>query len=394
MSNVLILGDPHIGKNIKLGKINVGSSFQRTNDQIKILDWTLETALKRDVSHIVITGDVFEDPKPNLQLLEIFMEWLGTVVNNNIEVHIVIGNHDILRTGTTQFTSLDIINKLDLPVYIHKDIKTVYINNVAFTMLPFADRHSLSANTPEEAYSVIRSSLEYEAVGIPLSCHKVLIGHLSIAGAFYTGDEVDNLSKEIFLDKELLSMYDVSIMGHVHKHQVFSESPFICHIGSMDISNFGEADQDKFVYLINTTSGSLSNIKIPTVNLCNIEITLEKGALNSTELVISQLDKRDDLAKSIVRLEVILKDSSIQSIDRSKIKDYLLSKNVWMIVSITESKKIEVVKKSDLTDEILIEKQTKLEPSSAINVWAQKVIAEDEREEFLKVATSILGEIS
>ena len=42
----LILGDVHLGKSLHLGKVTPGSNLNsRLNDQLKLLDFTLETAI-------------------------------------------------------------------------------------------------------------------------------------------------------------------------------------------------------------------------------------------------------------------------------------------------------------------------------------------------------------
>src|SRR5690606_17549042 len=110
----LILGDPHLGKGLSIGK-TVNNLNSRVQDQIDLLDFTLETAVKEDVTAIIVTGDVYQEPRPHPAIIKIFMQWLMQCVSKNIEVHIIAGNHDIIRSGAYSISALDIIPVLDLP---------------------------------------------------------------------------------------------------------------------------------------------------------------------------------------------------------------------------------------------------------------------------------------
>lgn len=52
----LILGDVHLGKSLHLGKVTPGSNLNsRLNDQLKLLDFTLEKAIDHGIHNIIIT---------------------------------------------------------------------------------------------------------------------------------------------------------------------------------------------------------------------------------------------------------------------------------------------------------------------------------------------------
>src|ERR1700680_992646 len=111
----ILLGDVHLGKSISLGKVGVGSSINsRIADQLKLLEWTLQRAIDHSADHIIITGDVFEETKPHPGLITMFIGWLKTCQAYHIHVHIIMGNHDLFRSGSVFSSSLDIISEMDL----------------------------------------------------------------------------------------------------------------------------------------------------------------------------------------------------------------------------------------------------------------------------------------
>src|SRR5271154_3722195 len=100
MTVAIILGDPYIGKNTSQGKAGIGATLNsRIVDQLNLLDWTLERAIEYHVDHIIITGDVFEDPKPLPSLITHFIAWLKKCQVYDIHIHIIMGNHDVFRNG-------------------------------------------------------------------------------------------------------------------------------------------------------------------------------------------------------------------------------------------------------------------------------------------------------
>lgn len=387
MSNVVILGDVHLGKGVSIGRTGVGATLNsRIVDQINLLNWTLEQAEELLSNHIIITGDIFEDPKPHPTLITIFIAWLKKCQAHNVNVHIIIGNHDILRNGYVYISPLDIISEMDLDhVFIYKDINTIMIDTVSFTMMPFRDRKSFNVNSSKEALRLLNDSLIYELAGIPATYKKVLIGHLAIEGSIPIGDEIDDLINELLCPIDMFNGYDYVWMGHVHKPQIMNQhNPYVAHIGSMDVSNFGETDHKKIIIVFDTENAEWYTKYLPTRQLKKICITVPKDAEDSTSFVLDELKKLDGISDAIVRLEVNLASSEIKSVNKSNIEKYLTSNGAFNVTGIFESKKINLIKKdsSNILD-------TKMDVTSAINTYSNTYIDEAARSNFVELATEI-----
>ena len=88
MSSALILGDVHLGKSQAFGKNSIGSQLNtKLDEQLKLLDWTLDQAIDDHIENIIITGDIFEDPKPAPSIITQFVSWLKKCQLNNIHIH-------------------------------------------------------------------------------------------------------------------------------------------------------------------------------------------------------------------------------------------------------------------------------------------------------------------
>ena len=387
---VIILGDVHLGKNVNIGKTGIGTSLNsRIVDQLNLLDWTLDQAIDKSADHIIITGDIFEEPKPHPALITMFIGWLKKCQVNNLHVHIVIGNHDMLRNGSVIYSPLDIVSEMDLEnVSVYKQIDTIAIGTTSFTFMPFRDRKSLNCNNNSSAVELLQECLTYELTGIPITYHKVLVGHLAIEGSVPVGDEIDDMSDILFCPLDMFKGYDYVWMGHVHKPQVLKKKPYISHIGSMDISNFGETEQQKYIVVFDCNTGKFDTQNLPTRNLRKISISVPKDTKDTTAYVTSQLKKMGNVFdKAIVRVEVALASPTLKSVNKSTIERFLNNSGAFNVAGISESKKVALIKRSSSA---VID--TKMDVVSAIKAYADAHVEDSKRSTFIEVSMEIYNQ--
>ena len=391
MSKIILLGDPHIGKGLAQGKAGIGSALNsRIVDQINLLDWTLDQAIEEHSDHIIITGDVFEDPKPSPLLISLFISWLKRCQAYNVNIHIIMGNHDLIRSGNSATSPLDIVSEIDFAnVTVYKDLDTIIIGTSAFTIIPFRDRKFFGTSSAAEALISLKNNLSYELASIPITYEKFVIGHLAIEGSIPVGDEIDDLTNEIFCPLDMFSGYEYVWMGHVHKPQVMKKiNPYIAHIGSMDISNFGETEHNKHIIIIDTDCSDKSKIwqskNLPTRRLNKVNIVVPPNTEDSTEYVLSELKKVKSFDKSIVKVDVSLSSPDLKSVNKSIVEKYLTSKGAFNVASITESKKAVLLKK-DSSKSI----DTKMDVVSAIKTYTDTYIEKSSRPAIIELALEI-----
>jgi DNA repair protein SbcD/Mre11 len=388
-SQVLILGDTHIGKSQSIGKVALGSALNsRVIDQLNLLDWTMDQAVERHIQHIMITGDVFDDPKPIPNLITLFINWLKKCAINNIHVHMVRGNHDFFRTGNYSTSPLDIIEAAELDnVSFYKEIETIFIDDVSFTFIPFRDRKSFNVNSNAEALDLLKNNVSYELASIPMTYKKIVIGHLAFEGSIPIGDEIDDLTNELFCPLHMFGSFDYVWMGHVHKPQVMNQKPYMCHIGSMDISNFGEVDQKKHIVVLDLEDlDNFQEVCLPTRPLKKVVISVPENTQNTTEYVIKELDNYSDLNRSIAKIEIHLVSPDLLPTNRKAIEDKLYSVGIFNVASISEYKKLSPIKKEN--DEL----DNTMDVQSAIKMYASSYIEKDLQNAFAELAMDIYSQ--
>lgn len=391
MSKLMIIGDPHCGAASVSGKPSIGNQLNsRVIDQFNLLEWCLNKAIENEVSVIAITGDVFDDPKPQSAIVVLFIEWLKKCSDAGISVHILLGNHDLLRSGHHQMSALDIISAAEIEnVFVHKTISSVHMEGVSFTMLPFRDRRSFNVSTHDEAINILQGRLPYEIAEINRNHMKIVIGHLAIAGSIPALNEIDDTINELFCPVSMFKDYDYTFCGHIHKPQILSKKPFVAHIGSLDISDFGEKDQDKFIVIVDPDSSKhYRYIEIPTRKLNQISISVPVDITDTTVYVLQEL-KADgrNFAKSIAKVNITLNNPDVVSVDRSVIEKYLGDIGVFHTAGVQEERKVIQVKRAELEG-----LDNTVNESVAIQMFAKVSIDEEIRDDFIVLANDIVKE--
>jgi len=364
MSKTIIVGDIHLGKGVSIGKQGIGNALNsRVADQLRLLNWILDQGVEHSVNRFIITGDIFEDIKPDGQLITIFVNWLKCCEDSGIECHIISGNHDVKRTGGTYISILDFITAADIGnTTIYKNVHTIHTDGASFTLLPFRDRLSLGCETIPNALRKIEESFSYELLDIPHPNVPVLVGHLALEGSFYT-KELGDAANELMCPYKMFAGYDYVWMGHVHQPQVMQKNPYVAHIGSMDLSDFGECGQTKMLVLFDPDA-SPKYIPIPTRPLVRIRKEIAKGTDPNQFLL--DLISQTNFDKAIVNLEIKHLDPQGLELSRSEIIEAINNKGAFYIAKFSESRNVSVVPedKKELLD-------STVEPKSALKLYAE-----------------------
>lgn len=393
MSRTLIVGDLHIGKGFSMGRPGIGTTLNsRGADQYYLLEWIIDLAISKHANIIILTGDVFEDAKPEFSLVSLFSQWLKQCQLNNIEVHIVIGNHDIKRTGQNYISVLDLqAAELD-NVFVYKDVKTIFNGPAAFTLIPFRDRRSLDCSSHNDALEKIKGYLSYEIPTLPPYYDKVVVGHLALEGSIPIGDEFDDSSNELMCPTSLFNGYDFVWMGHVHRPQIRQNAnPYVAHIGSLDISDFGETDHKKIVILFDSCSDTrFETFYPPTRPLVHINALFGDNVNDTTSELISMIDNESRLHNSYVKVEIKLSGQDVKNVDRDAIQKHLYSKGVFHISSFTESRSVVVVPKTKQLDV-----NYTIDPKNAVKLFSNSIVfkSDEQKSRFIELCTEIIDEV-
>jgi exonuclease SbcD len=392
----LILGDLHVGKGCQIGRAaELGQLNSRIQDQIDLLDWAFDRCQETKTKLIAITGDVYQDFRPHPAIIGIFMRWLKKCERADIQVHIVMGNHDIMRSGQYVVSALDLVSELEMDcATVHKNFGRLEVDDFTIVFVPFRDKRMYDSKTKDEATAALSAELA-KVIEEPSSKIKVAIGHLAFEGSIPIGDEISDTMNELYVPPEMFDWFDFVWMGHIHHPQVIQHhNPYAAHIGSLDRSDFSksEVDNDKVAILLDSENkNKFIEIQLPTRALRPIKIEVPPDK-DSTEFVINELclmSKRLVFKGSIVRLEIQLNGPELENVDKGKIDSYIYNNlEAYYICGFIEMRSISVMQidPEDVFDNTM-------EINQSINKWAdtRKNIfdSEIEREEFKNAAHEV-----
>jgi DNA repair exonuclease SbcCD nuclease subunit len=386
MPKIAVIPDVHLGEATQLGRVSPGTNINSCIiDQINLLDFCLEQSIERGVKYLIFTGDIFDEPKPPITIITLFSAFLKKCTDNGMIVHIVAGNHDILRIGETYISALNIFAEMELEnIFIHNQIETAFIETTSLTFVPFRDRKSFALSSNTEAILLMEELINYEISSIPQSYKKICIGHMALEGSIPALNEIDDIANELFCPLSMFSLFDITIQGHIHKPQILKKHPYIGHIGSLFISDYGEADQRKYFLIIDD---NIEEIDLPVRKLKEIDIIVPVGTDNSTEYVLSQINNVP-IDKSIVRVSISLSSPDLVPVNKVDIEKHLFARGAFNVSSISQTKKSNIVK-NEKNKSI----NQKMDVASSIKMWANNFIDESERSQFIELALDIFNEL-
>lgn len=394
-SKCLILGDIHLGKSADKGKpAERGSLPSRIQDQINLLDWAYNLCEHDEsIRTIVITGDVYQAFSPHPAIIGIFMRWLKKCEHLGISIHIVMGNHDIIRSGQYVVSALDLVSELKLEnAKVYKNVDSIQVGDFTIVLVPFRDKRMYDVKTTEEALKKLHDEIS-SVTTVTNGQIKVCVGHLAIEGCLSIDDELSDQLNEIFVPPEMFDWFDYVWMGHIHHPQVIQyQNPYVAHIGSLDRSDFSktETETDKIAILLDSEAeNKFQTFTLPTRNLRSVKIDVPSGK-NSTEFTINELcliSKTIPFDGSIVRLEIRLGPDS-ENVDREKVCSYILNNlEAYHICDFSETRALSSIEinPDDSFDNTM-------EISQTINKWAEtRDHFEDEQErELFKISAGLV----
>jgi DNA repair exonuclease SbcCD nuclease subunit len=386
---VILVGDVHLGRGSSIGKSSdSGILNSRIQDQLDLLDWIYNQCILHSVKTIILTGDIYQDFRPHPALIGFFFRWLKKCEHDGITVHIVLGNHDIIRSGQYVVSAIDLVSDVEMTyANVYKSISRLELDDFTIVFMPFRDKRMYEVKTTEEALNLLSNELQ-TVIQEPSSKIKVAIGHLAIEGSIPIGDEISDSLNELFIPPEMLEWFDYVWMGHIHNpHVIQHKNPYAAHIGSLDRSDFSklEVSVDKIAILLDSDNpNKFTELVLPTRPLrnINIDVPIDK---DPTEFVINELcllSKKLCFSRAIVRLEIQL-GAEADSVDREKIDSYLKNNlEVFHICGFSETHSIAQIQINP-EDEF----DNTMEIAQTINKWAdtrQNIFDNDEDRELFK----------
>lgn len=247
---VLHVSDLHIGKRV--------NGMSMLDDQRYILRQILDIAEKRQVSVLLIAGDVYDKASPSAEAVTVFDAFLTDAVAADLRVLAIPGNHDSAeRIAYAQ----GLLEKqgVCLPSVYAGEVERVELEDehgpVEFWLLPFLKPGDVRRFFPDEEIGDDYSAALRAVLGacaIDQGKRNVVLSHQLVTAYGTAPDRADDEIKLGGMDNVDVSVYDAFdyvALGHVHRPQRVGRDT-VRYSGSPLKYSFSEARYDKSAALI------------------------------------------------------------------------------------------------------------------------------------------------
>lgn len=322
----IICGDAHIGAVFGLGRPNGSGGNTRVDDYestlTHIVDYTINT--KADI--FIQTGDMFESRDPSLEHMNIVDKALKRLSNANIATFVIMGNHDYKKSGQTFTSSISSLSASEYPnVRTLLDPEVISVCNasnekVDLVLIPYRDRRMYDGSDIRTQSSGYNSHIMDLISSADKTGPVVAVGH----NFFYEGSYNDYGGTEVMAIPQSFQGCDLAMMGHLHQFRVLRKTAPVCvYTGSMERSNFGDADVDKYFIDYDITAKRAKFCKSPVRDLLDASIDLSGLGFSEVDDALKDALNKYDFSDKIVRLTVSADERILPAVDKEAIKTML-----------------------------------------------------------------------
>lgn len=259
---------------------------EREEDIYITFNRIIDDMIDRDVDYVLHAGDLFENPKPPIKALLVAQEGFNKLLEHEIPVYVIAGNHDILQRRKTAIPQKLYENKnfhiINYSNNNDSNNEIVLKEDIFLTGLQYLPK------SKEEGISSVLSEITKKALEHKW---KILMLHGSISKYFEIEPE--------FELKTIPEGYDYYAMGHLHNRirDTFKGGK-LSYPGSTEIRSKSELPD----YYKNKKGYNLITVTDDKLNVDYINIPLER------EFIDKQIDY-SKLNESLEKLEEKIKTS-------------------------------------------------------------------------------------
>ena len=266
---ILHFADVHIGTE-NYGRLDTLTGLHsRLQDFVGSLRFACEAAIAEKVDLAVFAGDAYKTCDPNPTHQREFAAQIRTLVNAEIPVVMVVGNHDI-PVAFGRASSVDIFGTLDISgVSVLTKPRMLKVRTrsgpVQVACLPWPVRSQLLTRSEYKDLSeeeIVRKIVDI-CTGIIANFGEeldprlpsLLVAHLSATEAVLSGSERSAMigRDPSFMTSVLANpAFDYVALGHIHKFQDLNPlgNPHVVYSGSLERIDFGEEKEEKGFCLV------------------------------------------------------------------------------------------------------------------------------------------------
>ncbi len=255
---------------------HIGRSLHGTDllaEQEAVLSGLARIVTEESVDAVLVAGDVYDRAVPSADATAVLSRVVARIRRAGAEVVLTPGNHDSARRLGT-FSELLAAGglhvraetaKLDEPVLLADEHGEVAVYGLPF-LEPEVARHELGLTGGhgggKSHEAVLATAMERVRSDLFLrpGARSVVLAHAFVGGGVPSESERDICVGGVDLvPAPVFDGVDYVALGHLHRPQTLS--PRLRYSGSPMAYSFGEAGQQKLVWLVDLDAGGLSDVR-------------------------------------------------------------------------------------------------------------------------------------
>jgi len=263
---ILHFADLHLGVE-SYGRIDPTTGLSsRLNDFLSALDQVVDYALENKVDLVLFCGDAYKSREPSQTQQREFARRINRLSTANIPIFLLVGNHD-LPNAIGRATSTEIFDTLAVKnVYVSNrpDIYHIPTNNgiIQIASLPWLRRSTLLSKEDTKNLTleqinhrlqqVLTNVIDANISKLDPTLPSILAAHVWVSSAQVGSERSMTIGQEhmLLLSNVANPAFDYIALGHIHRHQVLSDSPPVVYPGSLERLDFSEEEDNKGFYMV------------------------------------------------------------------------------------------------------------------------------------------------
>lgn len=348
MIKILHLSDIHMGSGFSHGRINPATGLNtRLEDFVYTLSQCIDRAIAEPVDLVLFGGDAFPDATPPPIVQEAFATQFRRLVDAEIPTVLLVGNHDQHSQGAGG-ASLCIYRTLGVPGFVVGDrLETHRIQTrngaIQVITLPWLTRSVLLTRPESEGLSLgevnyllidrLRVALEGEIRRLDPAIPTVLLAHLMTDTARFGAERFLAVGRGFNVPMALLARpcFDYVALGHVHRHQILSEQPFVVYPGSIERVDFSEEDEDKGFVLVEVDRHQTRLEFCPLAVRPFLTIRVDVSEADDPQTTLLAAIDRASITDAVVRLIYQARSEQLDQIDNNAMHQALTPAHTYTI---------------------------------------------------------------
>lgn len=251
-------------------------------------------AIDHDVDLVLLAGDTFDSIHPTLQSKIFFANQIKRLVDHQIQVVMVLGNHD--------YSQIDDLLLNESPYF------KIIGSNEQIEQVDFMTKSQYKYRVVGFSYQHNHITEDIIAKYPPKSTSIYTIG---LAHAGMKQSSVDQNNYAPFTLNEVKDLnYDYFALGHIHLRQVLSQEPWIVYSGNLQGRHVNEKDAKGFYFgQVDEQSQNtqLQFIDVSPIVWQTVDLTLDEPFKSTTKLCtkIQNLLADNNLRPTLFTLNII-----------------------------------------------------------------------------------------